>query len=69
MKLTINGESREFQDLPAPSSVAALLEALGLAGKRIAVEMNGEIVPKSRHGQTPVGEGDKFEIVVAVGGG
>ncbi|HEX5802248.1 MAG TPA: sulfur carrier protein ThiS [Azospira sp.] len=66
MNLTINGERREF---PAPLTVAALLEQLGLAGKRIAVEMNGEIVPKSRHGATPVGEGDRFEIVVAVGGG
>lgn len=66
MHLTINGERREF---PAPLTVAALLEQLGLAGKRIAVEMNGEIVPKSRHSATPVGEGDRFEIVVAVGGG
>jgi len=66
MNLTINGERREFPALP---TVAALLEQLGLAGKRIAVEMNGEIVPKSRHGETPVGEGDRFEIVVAVGGG
>ena len=66
MNLTINGERREF---PAPLTVAGLLEQLGLAGKRIAVEMNGEIVPKSRHGETPVGEGDRFEIVVAVGGG
>jgi sulfur carrier protein len=69
MKLTINGESREFNDFPAPPTVASLLDALGLTGKRIAVEHNGEIVPKSRHGETPLGDGDKFEIVVAVGGG
>lgn len=68
MKLTINGESREL-NLPTPTTVAALLDALDLTGKRIAVEMNGEIVPKSRHGETPVGAGDQFEIVVAVGGG
>ncbi|MFC5301751.1 sulfur carrier protein ThiS [Azospira restricta] len=68
MKLTINGESREF-NLPTPATVAALLDALALTGKRIAIEMNGEIVPKSRHGETPVADGDRFEIVVAVGGG
>ncbi|MFA7291435.1 MAG: sulfur carrier protein ThiS [Rhodocyclaceae bacterium] len=69
MKLTINGESREFGEFPAQPTVAALLDQLGLTGKRIAVEHNGEIVPKSRHAETAVGEGDKFEIVVAVGGG
>lgn len=66
MNLTINGECREF---PAPLSVAALLERLGLAGKRLAVERNGEIVPKSRHGDTALADGDRLEIVVAVGGG
>ena len=66
MNLVINGESRDFS---APLSVAALLEALGYAGKRIAVERNGEIVPKSLHGETALAEGDKLEIVVAVGGG
>ena len=66
MNLFINGESRDF---PAPLSVAALLETLGYAGKRIAVERNGEIVPKSLHGETVLVEGDRLEIVVAVGGG
>ena len=66
MKLTINGESREF---PVPLTVTALLDELGLAGKRIAVERNGEIVPKSRHAETALADGDKLEIVVAVGGG
>lgn len=66
MNLVINGESRDF---PAPLTVAALLETLGYAGKRIAVERNGEIVPKSLHGETALGDGDRLEIVVAVGGG
>lgn len=66
MNLVINGESRAFA---ASLTVAALLEALGYAGKRIAVERNGEIVPKSLHGETALAEGDKLEIVVAVGGG
>ena len=66
MKLTINGEHRQF---PAPLTVAALLEALGYAGKRIAVERNAEIVPRGRHADTGLADGDRIEIVVAVGGG
>ncbi|MFP3616279.1 sulfur carrier protein ThiS, partial [Paraburkholderia sp. SIMBA_050] len=46
-----------------------LLETLGYAGKRVAVERNGEIVPKSQHAQTALSDGDQIEIVVAVGGG
>jgi sulfur carrier protein len=66
ISLTVNGESRKVD---ASTTVAQLLEAMGLAGKRIAVERNGEIVPKSRHGETRLEAGDKLEIVVAVGGG
>jgi sulfur carrier protein len=50
-------------------SVADLLIQLGLAGKRVAVERNGEIVPKSLHGTTHLSDNDRLEIVVAVGGG
>ncbi len=49
--------------------LSALLEQLGLVGKRIAVEKNGEIVPKSQHSATSIADGDHLEIVVAVGGG
>ena len=66
MNLVINGESRQF---PEPQSVAALIESLGFAGKRIAVERNGDIVPRSRHAETQLADGDRLEIVVAVGGG
>ena len=66
MDLIINGEP---QQLPAALSVAALLETRGLAGKRVAVERNGEIVAKSRHAETLLAAGDRIEIVVAVGGG
>ncbi len=66
MNLTINGEARQ---LPFSLTVAALLEVLGHAGKRIAVERNGEIVPRGRHVETRLAEGDRIEIVVAVGGG
>jgi sulfur carrier protein len=64
--LTINGQPTE---LPQAMTVAALLEARGLAGKRVAVEKNGEIVPKSQHASVAVQAGDRIEIVVAVGGG
>lgn len=64
--LTINGERAE---LPRAMTVAALLESRGLAGKRVAVEKNGGIVPKSQHSQVAVESGDRIEIVVAVGGG
>ena len=66
IEITVNGEKRQ---LPQPSTVAALLDMLGLAGKRIAVERNGEIVPRSRHADEPIVGGDRLEIVVAVGGG
>jgi len=50
-------------------TVADLVRELALQGKRVAVERNGEIVPKGRHGETRVAPGDKIEIVAAVGGG
>jgi sulfur carrier protein len=69
MEIVINGETRQFPDAPAPFTVAALVESLGYAGKRIAVERNGDIVPRSQHGDTALAAGDRIEIVVAVGGG
>ncbi len=66
MELLINGESRQFS---SPLTVAELLLTLNHAGKRIAVEHNGEIVPRSRHGETMLVDGDRVEIVLAVGGG
>ena len=66
LELKINGETRRFPD---PLTVAGLVEQLGYTGKRIAVERNGEIVPKSQHATTALAAGDQLEIVVAVGGG
>jgi sulfur carrier protein len=80
IQLTVNGQSRCF---PAGDRVEAqgddsskrvlnisqLLEHMGLQGKRIAVERNGEIVPRSKFGQSMLVDGDRLEIVVAVGGG
>jgi sulfur carrier protein len=65
-EITLNGETRRFPD---PLTVAGLVEALGYTGKRIAIERNGEIVPKGRHAETLLASGDRLEIVVAVGGG
>lgn len=64
--VTINGERRNFERAMA---CAELVEKLGLAGKRIALERNGEIVPRSEYPQREIADGDKLEIVVAVGGG
>jgi len=64
--LRINGQPKQF---PAPLSIAELMAELDLAGKRVAVERNGEIVPRGLHGETLLTDGDRIEIVVAVGGG
>ena len=67
MDITINGALVAW---PKPSlTVGELLAARELAGKRVAVERNGEIVPKSLHASTEIIAGDRLEIVVAVGGG
>lgn len=66
MKITLNGEIREFS---AIQTVSDLLAELGYQNHRLAVELNGEIVPKSQHGSAAVNDGDRLEIVVAVGGG
>lgn len=66
MNIVLNGEPRTIE---AASSVADLIQALGYAGKRVAIERNGEIVPRSAHQHTLIAHGDRLEIVVAVGGG
>lgn len=64
--LNINGEPRAFD---RPLTCVELIGALELTGKRIAVERNGEIVPRSQFGSCVLQDGDRLEIVVAVGGG
>ena len=66
ISVTINGESRDFEHALAFDE---LVQRLGLSGKRIALERNGEIVPRSQFAVSRLSEGDKLEIVVAVGGG
>jgi len=66
MQVFINGQS---QSIESGITIFALLQQSGLAGKRLAVEVNETIVPKSRHSETVVAEGDKIEIIHAIGGG
>ncbi|HEY4371176.1 MAG TPA: sulfur carrier protein ThiS [Burkholderiales bacterium] len=66
MDILVNGQTRRLEP---SATVSALLEQMQLTGKRLAVERNGEIVPKSRHAETRLATGDRLEIVVAVGGG
>lgn len=67
MQLTINGKPRSFDE--AILNVAHLVTSLNLEGKRLAIERNGEIVPRSQFADTQLADGDKLEIVGAVGGG
>lgn len=64
--IRVNGVVRV---LPREASIAALVSELALEGKRIAVELNGTIVPRSRYADTRLAAGDRVEIVGAVGGG
>jgi len=66
IEVTVNGKAHRFE---RPLEIAALLARLELGGRKIAVERNGEIVPKSAHAGTRIENGDRLEIVVAVGGG
>ncbi len=66
IEVSVNGSTRRYEH---PLAIAELLERMALAGKKIAVERNGEIVPRTAHGSTLLADGDRLEIVVAVGGG
>jgi sulfur carrier protein len=68
MKLHINGEEKSF-DSPARFTLAALVDMLGMKADRVAVELNGEIVPRDRWAETRLTEGDRLEVVHFVGGG
>ncbi len=66
IQLSVNGQARQLEP---GANLERLLQALELAGKKVAVEKNGEIVPRSRYRDTALADGDRLEIVVAVGGG
>jgi sulfur carrier protein len=65
----LNGQSRAFETLAAPASLEELIGELGLKGDRVAVEHNGEIVPRAGWTATTVNVGDRLEVVHFVGGG
>jgi sulfur carrier protein len=65
MQIQLNGEPRDVR----ADTILALVEELGLDIRKVAVERNLEIVPKSLHAATPVAEGDRIEVVQFVGGG
>jgi thiamine biosynthesis protein ThiS len=66
MKLWVNGEEKSLE---AVTDIAALVAALGLDGRKVAVERNLQIVPRSTYGSTPLADGDRIEIVHFIGGG
>ena len=66
LQLTVNGETRAFQDV---ADVAGLVRALGLDTRKVAVERNLEIVPRSTYAKTALADGDRIEIVHFIGGG
>jgi sulfur carrier protein len=66
LHLVLNGEPRTF---PRPLDIAGLLQAEGLGQRRVAVEVNGAILPRGRHAGHALADGDRVEIVHALGGG
>ena len=66
MQIQLNGETRHIE---SDATITPLLEAEDLAQRRVAVEVNGEIVPRGRHAEHRLHDGDKVEIVHALGGG
>ena len=66
MKLTVNGQ---IQELPCGATVRTLVVELGLTDRPVAVEVNKQLVPRARHQQTKLEEGDHVELVTLVGGG
>ena len=66
MKILLNGQEKSF---PTPVTISALLQQMGLSERRVAVEVNREIVPRSRHGEVELKDNDRVEVVFAIGGG
>ena len=69
LTVVLNGQTREFEGLTELDSLERVLVELGVKGDRVAVERNGEIVPRALWAGTLVGEGDRLEVVHFVGGG
>ena len=69
LTLILNGHSRSFGTLSQPATLDQLVAELGFKGDRVAVEHNGEIVPRARWSETTLSESDRLEVVHFVGGG
>jgi sulfur carrier protein len=69
LSVILNGQPRSFDSLAMSANLEQLIGELGLKGDRVAVELNGEIVPRARWVETIVKEGDRLEVVHFVGGG
>ncbi len=69
MHFVLNGQTREFPQLASPASLQDLIAAVGLKSDRVAVEHNGNIVPRAAWAETAMADGDRLEIVHFVGGG
>ena len=66
MELHVNGQLRQFEP---PMTLLALLREAGLNARRVAVEVNQEVIPRSRHADHVLSDGDRIEIIQAIGGG
>ena len=66
IQIYVNGSTKHYD---RPLAISELLAGMALTGKKVAVERNGEIVPRGAHGATLLADGDRLEIVAAVGGG
>ena len=66
MQIVVNGEARE---LPPSTPLQGLIDQLALGERRVAVEINGEIIPRSRWAERSLADGDRVELIHAVGGG
>lgn len=69
MQLTVNGVVRDFSELQTGAAVSALVAQLGFRPDRVALEQNGQLVPRTRWDETEVREADRIEVVHFVGGG
>lgn len=69
LRITVNGDEMVYAPDVAPRTVAELIERLGLRGTPVAVERNGDVVPRTDHGSVRLEAGDSIEIVHFVGGG
>jgi sulfur carrier protein len=69
MNFVLNGQTREFEQLGPGANLQDLIAELGLKGDRVAIEHNGNIVPRAEWAEARLADGDRLEIVHFVGGG